>query len=303
MQHERIQDIARGKWKNILPSLGVPIAFLNGKHQACPICGGNDRARFDDKRGEGLWYCNQCGAGDGVQLVMAVNGIDFAEAKTRIEALAGNARISPVVHTRDEADTRASLNRLWRAARCPKTDGAVCRWLKKRIGLGEAPDAIREGNLKYSDGSYHPGMLAMVTSSLGAPKTIHRTYLTNAGEKADVAEPRKLFSEAGQGSAIRLATHDDKLAVAEGIETALSVTRLFSVPCWATINAVLMAGWEPPSQIKHIEIYGDNDENMVGQKAAYDLASKLYKRGLAVTVHIPPVAGEDWNDVLMKDGI
>jgi hypothetical protein len=36
------------------------------RHQACPVCGGSDRFRFDDKEGRGTWFCNQCGAGDGL---------------------------------------------------------------------------------------------------------------------------------------------------------------------------------------------------------------------------------------------
>jgi putative DNA primase/helicase len=44
-------DAARGRWREILPPLGIPLKFLNGKHQPCPACGGRDRARFDDRRG------------------------------------------------------------------------------------------------------------------------------------------------------------------------------------------------------------------------------------------------------------
>ena len=42
------------------------------RHQACPVCGGSDRFRFDDKEGRGTWFCNQCGAGDGLKLVESV---------------------------------------------------------------------------------------------------------------------------------------------------------------------------------------------------------------------------------------
>ncbi|NYY79755.1 hypothetical protein DMH17_06695 [Raoultella planticola] len=36
------------------------------------MCGGADRFRFDDKEGRGTWFCNQCGAGDGLKLVEKV---------------------------------------------------------------------------------------------------------------------------------------------------------------------------------------------------------------------------------------
>ncbi|EKR8964141.1 DNA primase, partial [Salmonella enterica] len=42
---------ACGHWPNILPALGVKV--IKNRHQACPVCGGSDRFRFDDKEGRG----------------------------------------------------------------------------------------------------------------------------------------------------------------------------------------------------------------------------------------------------------
>src|SRR5690348_13963485 len=55
-------DRARGRWREILPCLGVETRYLTNKHGPCPLCGGKDRFRFDDKNGDGTYYCNQCGA-------------------------------------------------------------------------------------------------------------------------------------------------------------------------------------------------------------------------------------------------
>jgi putative DNA primase/helicase len=35
---------ARGRWREILPLLGVETLFLNNKHGPCPICRGKDHA-------------------------------------------------------------------------------------------------------------------------------------------------------------------------------------------------------------------------------------------------------------------
>ena len=51
------------------PSLGVPAKALTNRHGPCPVCGGKDRFRFDDKGGRGTWICSTCGAGDGIELV------------------------------------------------------------------------------------------------------------------------------------------------------------------------------------------------------------------------------------------
>ena len=44
----------------------------------------------------------------------------------------------------------------------------------------------------------------------------------------------------------------------------------------------------------------DNDPNFGWQAAAYGLAQRLAVRGLPVTVHVPPMPGEDFNDIRMR---
>jgi len=61
-----VRQIAQGRWKSILTALGADEKTLSGKHTACPLCGGKDRFRFDDKEGRGTYFCSGCGAGDGV---------------------------------------------------------------------------------------------------------------------------------------------------------------------------------------------------------------------------------------------
>jgi putative DNA primase/helicase len=87
MKHERIQDRMRGRWKSVLPLLGLDSSYFTGKHGPCPLCRdhGKDRWRFDDKGGEGTWYCNRCGAGNGIDLVMKLRGVIFIEAVKLLE--------------------------------------------------------------------------------------------------------------------------------------------------------------------------------------------------------------------------
>lgn len=88
---------ARGRWPEILPALaGLSDAELSDRHQPCPLCGGTDRYRFDDKDGSGSWFCNQCGgkdqrggAGSGMDLLMRRQGWSFVEAARQVEAFLG----------------------------------------------------------------------------------------------------------------------------------------------------------------------------------------------------------------------
>src|SRR5262249_21908544 len=84
-------DRARYRWREILPQLGIETAFLQNKHGPCPLCGGRDRFRFDDKDGSGSYYCNQCGAGAGLILVQKKNGWDFKTACDAIDRIIGTA--------------------------------------------------------------------------------------------------------------------------------------------------------------------------------------------------------------------
>lgn len=70
---------ANGHWPEVLASLGVAVPPRK-QHGPCPACGGHDRFRLDDKGGRGTFICNQCGAGDGLDLVVRVTGLPVAQA-------------------------------------------------------------------------------------------------------------------------------------------------------------------------------------------------------------------------------
>lgn len=125
-----ILDAARGRWPDLLQQLGgLTPDQLTDKHQPCPLCGGKDRYRFDDKDGSGSWFCNKCGGkactgggGNGMDLLMRRTGWDFAEAAKRIEQHLGLAKPVPAPPT-DGAE------HVWRYT----NTFYVCRFAGKRI--------------------------------------------------------------------------------------------------------------------------------------------------------------------------
>src|ERR1700723_3302683 len=82
---------ARHRWRELLPQLGVETRFLTNKHGPCPLCGGRDRYRFDDKDGTGSYFCGQCGAGSGIILVRKLKGWDHKTACDEIDKIVGHA--------------------------------------------------------------------------------------------------------------------------------------------------------------------------------------------------------------------
>jgi len=90
--HERTTDAAKGQWRGILMSLGVPGKSLANRHGPCPMCEGQDRFRFDNQEGSGSYICNQCGAGRGMDLAMRFTGRPFVEVASEIDSLLGNKK-------------------------------------------------------------------------------------------------------------------------------------------------------------------------------------------------------------------
>tara|TARA_B100000035_G_C21036428_1_gene571211 strand:+ start:4972 stop:7047 length:2076 start_codon:yes stop_codon:yes gene_type:complete len=84
------KEAAEGRWPELLRDLaGLTDGQLKDEHGPCPLCGGKDRYRFDDKDGKGTYFCNQCGAGDGFALLMKKNGWTFREAAKAVERKLG----------------------------------------------------------------------------------------------------------------------------------------------------------------------------------------------------------------------
>jgi putative DNA primase/helicase len=307
MNREPLRERCRGRWDGILPALGIDSRFLTRKNGPCPLCpGGKDRWRFLDTDGVGTWICTQCGAGNGIDLVLRFTGLPFCDAARRIEAVIGDVQARPSQPPRSESQIRAGLNAMWRAAAPIRRGDVTDEWLRSRaVVLDAFPPCLRSApRMRYYDkagGSYHPAMLAMVTSPDGKPATIHRTYLARAGAKAAVHSPRKLYSAMPKGAAVRLAAPGPTLGIAEGIETALAAQILFGFPTWAAICANGLASFEPPATTKRLLIFADNDGNAVGQKAAATLGSRMAGR-LQVETVIPDKPGQDWNDILRSGG-
>lgn len=300
MQPE-IADITRNKWASILPAFGVAKSFLDGKQHPCPLCGGKDRFRFDNKDGRGTYYCNACGAGDGSRLLMQKNGWNFRQLAENVRPLVGDIPAGKPTRQISADDQSAACRTLLRASRRISTGDAAAHYLAARGLVGPYPQDLRFVTacpITGHDTRTMPAMVAVVRAPNGSGASLHRTYLGN-GCKADVSSPRRMMAGTiTKGSAIRLGQAAPVLGIAEGIETALAVTRDFGVPCWAASTAGMLADFAWPEATAKLLIFGDADEKYAGQAAAYRLAHRAAtaRHPLTVEVHLPPVIGEDWLD-------
>ena len=82
-----VVESAKGNWLSVFGQCGIVVADLNVK-SSCPICGGKDRFKFDNKYNKGDCYCNQCGTMDGLTLVSKALELSIKDAaKTVARAL------------------------------------------------------------------------------------------------------------------------------------------------------------------------------------------------------------------------
>jgi len=303
---DKTWDLARGRWREILPALGIPSTVLDGKHHACPVCGGKDRFRFstNDPTQSGGYYCNACGSGNGINLLRKFHGWDFKRAADEIDKIIGNLPQPCREFTQTTATNPAACRRLYEASQPVQDGDPVSLYLAKRSLAGAPwPKVLRYvPEMKHGTGGRYPGMIAVFADAGGKPATIHRTFLTPSGEKAK-ADPVRMFmpGKLPDGGAIRLGPVAEALGIAEGIETAMAAARLHGLPVWATTSEVMLQKWQPPSEVRSVLIFADSDEGFAGQAAAFNLAKTLKRNDPKrdINVMLPPM-GQDWNDVLKE---
>lgn len=300
-------------WRDALSKAGIDESHLRNKHGPCPICGGKDRFRFDNKRGQGNWFCNQCGAGNGFTLLMKAQRLTFVEACKLVMQVAGLEQYSdapsvqaprkPYVDAEVASPTprvRALLKESCQVEDCEPAR----RYLQSR-GLWPLPAMHKlraHPSVDYwQDGDrvgHHPALLATVRDVGGEVVTAHVTYLQSHGAKITTHEPRKILSgmQGRAGCSVRLMRIDgEALGIAEGIETALSAAQIHGMPVWAALNTSIMQKFEPPPGVSKVVIFADRD--IPGMDAAAKLMQRLQGR---VQFEMQMPACKDWNDALME---
>lgn len=140
--------------------------------------------------------------------------------------------------------------------------------------------------LKHPSGYTGAALIARVTDAVtGEPITLHRTWIKSDGSKADVDPPRLLLGKHRKaGGVIRLGPDGagtSRLAIAEGIETALTVAHAYQ-PVWSLIDAGNLAAFPVLDGIESLLIVADNDP--AGLKAFGSWVVLFYKMN---TTRIP----------------
>ena len=327
---------------NVLaPSLCYAVEKL-GHNVPCPINGGDDGFRLfkdADETGGGVKHAEGVFP-EGISLLMWVNNWSFTQAYDALADFLGDDIIAKPVQPKpiilpkpkppvvNEGPLRTWLNHLWTKA-LPLTDEQAipARLYFKSRGILEA--ALPASHIKYhprlvykdSDGNVlgmFGAILCLVSNNQGKPVSIHRTYLTDKGEKIalDQQQAKKLtpaVSKDSKGRQVRLSQPvQGVLGVSEGLETALAVTQARKIPVWPCLSATMLQSFVPPQGVHTVLNFVDKDRLKKGKRAgevtAETLTAHLAEKGIRVINLLPPTPlletdtkGVDWADQWLRD--
>ncbi|MBU6486224.1 MAG: zinc-binding protein [Burkholderiales bacterium] len=282
------------QWLSLLLKYGVPASSLTGKAAPCPVCNGDDRFTYDNKRGRGDWVCRHCDdgdpmAGDGLQLICRFAKISFFELmrelgggsldEARSRAATAPAVSAPAAKRKAYPEfVEKRLTSMWDRAKPLAHGDLAMRYLQARVpGLTAPPSkALRLGMLEYWHekkviGSW-PGILARYELHDGRLGTLHRTFLERStAAKASIVSPDGEILDAKlndmtlnplAGGAVRLMDPvDGEIGVGEGLETVYGAHMQFGVPVWYCLNRIHLKQFAVPAGlgIKVVHIFVDFD--------------------------------------------
>lgn len=293
--NEKAEDLAFGRWPDILMARGLDASFFNGKAGPCPFCGGRDRYRWNQRKFGGVWVCNSCTDdkySNGFQMLMRHMGYhNFREAADDVREFFGsNPSIQPIPrHVQLSQDTGWTPEKIaFNHARMIKTlDEAVevragdpvSRYIQNRVpGMSMKMDNVRfhpclaywappveDGGRPVKLGDF-PAMLSAAQDAQGNLVQLHKTYLTPDGFKANVPIAKKTDLGVGCNSyAVRMMEPiGDTLGVCEGMETGWASVMLKNIPVWPCLSGPVLSEFTLPqelrNQVKKLIIFADSDD-------------------------------------------
>lgn len=267
----------------------------------CPVCQSErrrDQNALTLADGEGRLLANCKKDGCSFTDIIAAAGLRLGEYRAPDP---GEVARRKAEREAEAAKREAQALAIWReAVAITGTIGET--YLRGRGITCDLPDALRfHGECWHGPSARRlPAMVARVD---GAERfAVHRTWLRPGGRGKAEIEPNKMMLGTCIGGAVRLTDGPDGLAVAEGIETALSLScgLLRGRPAiWAALSTSGMAGLHLPSRPCKLTIATDGDP--AGHEAGHKLASRADALGWQVLT-LPAPDGRDWNDILQKKG-
>ena len=199
------------------------------------------------------------------------------------------------IRARSPADRLREARRLWKRT-LPARGTLVEDYLRARGITIQPPPAVRFVPLlpHKEYGWPFPAMVVGAQNADAAFCGVQVTFLAAHGcEKAPVEPERKSYGPVGS-AAVRLGPVAERVILAEGVETALSVQQASGIAAWATLGTSGLQRVELPDCVREVIIAADADE--AGEKAAQEAAQRFLSEGRRVRI-AKPNGAKDFNDM------
>lgn len=301
---DRVLREYNGAWRQTLEGYGCKLP--NGRHHGpCPVCGGKDRFRFDDKDGRGTWFCSQCDpqSGGGLLLLSRYLGKPTIEVAKELIGQDMPRTVAPVrKHSATDEQMREELRK--RAKR-----GAHLLMHEKSIRAPH-PYMDKKGltgewhvNSEIMMGADHeriePGALLLVPVYKNG-ELVNVQKITTEGKK------RPIYGGEMGGVCHIIQGKKNLIAVVEGFATGVTVYRMTGATVYVAFNTGNLASISQEARAKYpdstLVIFADHDEVdpvhgwRPGTKYAEDAAIPVNAK-----IALPPEIG-DWDDYRQKYG-
>src|SRR5665213_429893 len=294
-QGGRTERDALNRWREILPLLGIETRFLQSHHGPCPLCGGKDRYRFDDRDGTGSYLCNQCGAGTGIILLRKFHKWDHAKACAEVDKIIGDKKsidrkkaqhhdaaslLSAPAEDRDDTLPVAYLaHRLSVSLDAVPTPSTRMVGIKA-LGYFDAPPTAPKGKPKWigdwpcaafetiaADGRVHAHRIYLAPGGAGKAELPPKPDGTPRDPKKSATKTDKDDRTAGRAVLWGDPERAPHVIVAEGIETGAAVALAFAaeveigkIAVAAAISAGGIKAFQPYAATKWVTVAADRDE-------------------------------------------
>ena len=306
---ERISpsEIEEAKTADLATIIGAHVRLKKRGNAFWGCCPFHSEKTPSFKVENGRYICFGCDKkGDAISWVREAEHLSFEEAVRRLSRSSAPVRFCGVqVNTkrRDWAEARKAreAEAIWNAGR-PAKGTLVEAYLRARGIRLPMSDQLRYAPfLPHTESAQSlPAMLGRLSDNSGF-RAVQRTYLDpHEAKKASVTPTKKTKGGMG-GGAVRLRMPPaDHLGLAEGIETALSASQLYSLPVWATLSAHRLSKVEIPEAVRNLVIFGDSGD--VGRTEAFKAADLYEAAGYHVECIFPAAdfkcAPNDFNDAV-----
>ena len=293
-----------GQWREVLESYGARLPRAKN-HGPCPVCGGKDRFRFDDKNGRGTWFCSQCEpqSGGGLLLLSRYLGKPTIETAKELIGDDNHQSVAPKrKHTvvDDDEIRKANIDQAKKGAAVLMQSAVLAdhEYMANKGFTGKWPT---NGEPIFSRGGVIDVGELLLVPFYKNDELVNVQKITADGTK------RPLWGGDMAGVQHIIEGKTKSIGIVEGYATGVTVNMMTGYKVYCGYNTGNLAAAVKKAKTDHPEsrvvIFADHDEideahnRRPGEHFANEAAAPFN-----AIVALPPEIG-DWDDYRQKHGV